>query len=312
MDRFEELQTFVRVAETLSVTRAAGQLGIAASAVSRRVRELEERLGTQLFHRTTRRITLTETGRDFHARALRILADLDDAEADASDAAQAITGTLRLAISISLGLAALNREIAAFLAMHPGLVIDVDVSDRRIDLVADGIDVAIRIGQLDDSTLIARKISEARHVITASPEFLAKHGTPETLEDLRGLPALCYGNVERPEIWFFYEPGGKRIDFEVTPRMIASNGDALRDAAVAGLGITASPSFIVHRQIADGLLVPVLPDLYPRTSGIYAVHPPGRHLPARARAFVDFLAERIGPVPYWEKCLERAGTFTAK
>jgi DNA-binding transcriptional LysR family regulator len=304
MDRFEELQTFVRVAEALSVTRAAGQLGIAASAVSRRVRDLEERLGTQLFHRTTRRIALTETGRDFHARAVRILADLDDAEADASNAAQAISGTLRLAISVSLGLAALNREMADFLAEHPQLVIDVDVSDRRVDLVAEGIDLAIRIGRLDDSSLIARKISEARHVITASPDFLAKHGMPRSLEDLRDLPALCYSNVERPEIWFFYEPDGRRIDFEVTPRMIASNGDALRDAAVAGLGINASPSFIVHRQISEGTLVPILTDLYPRTSGIYAVYPPSRHLPARARAFVDFLAERIGPVPYWENCLK--------
>ncbi|MEX2455246.1 MAG: LysR family transcriptional regulator, partial [Rhodospirillaceae bacterium] len=162
MDRFEEIQTFVRVAETLSVTRAAAQLNVAPSAVSRRLRDLEDRLGTRLLHRTTRRIALTDSGRAFYARSLRVLSDLEEAETEAADDGASLSGTLRLAVPMSLALSALNAAIADFLELHPAVVAHIDISDRMIDLVAEGIDLAIRVGQLPDSALIARRISTVR------------------------------------------------------------------------------------------------------------------------------------------------------
>lgn len=303
MDRFAEMQAFVRVAETLSVTRAAAQLNIAPSAVSRRVRDLEARLGTQLLQRTTRRISLTDAGRSFYGRCLQVLADLDDAEGEAASDRTALSGTLRLAVPLSFTLSALSDAITEFMARHPRLIVHVDLDDRRVDLVAENIDLAIRLGQMRDSSLVARRISLIRNVVCASPAFLERYGRPETPEQLAALPALCYANVETPEVWEYTGPDGRPGRVRMTPRMYATNGDALRDAAVAGLGIMCEPSFIVYRQVEQGLLTPVMTDYRWPEAGVYAVYPPTRHLPARARALLDFFVERFGSEPPWERCL---------
>lgn len=312
MDRFQELQTFVRVAETLSISRTASQFGIAASAVSRRIRDLETRLGTQLFLRTTRKMRLTEAGRALYQRSLRILADLEEAESDASEERAKITGTLRLAVPVSLALTVLDDLISEFMERHPGLVVHIDVSDRIIDLVAEGIDVAIRVGSLSDSTLIARRLSTVRPLVCASPAFLERYGTPSQPEDLSELPALCYGNVPQNDVWTYLDETDRPVSVRVRPRMIATNGDVLRDAAVAGLGVTFAPSFILFREIEAGNLLPILPEYERRAIGIFAVYPPNRHLAARTRAFIDFLADRIGPEPFWEDCLRKARSARTK
>lgn len=305
MDRFEEMQTFVRVAETLSVTRAAAQLNIAPSAISRRVRDLEARLGTQLLQRTTRRVALTDAGRAFYRRSVALLADLAEAEAEVTDERCALTGTLRLTVPLSLAMAALTDIIAEFMKENPALVVDVDLNDRQVDLVAENIDLAIRVGRLANSSLIARRLAGVRGLVCASPAFLAEHGTPRTPDELSALPALCYANAPAPEIWTYADPAGREGSVRVTPQMLANNGDALCEAAASGLGVTYQPSFIAFRAIEAGRLVPILTDHVWAEAGIYAVYPPTRHLPLRARAFIDFLAERIGPEPFWEQCLRR-------
>lgn len=306
MDRFDEIETFVRVAETLSVTRAATQQGIAASAISRRIKELEARLGVQLMQRTTRRITLTDAGRAYYERCLRILADMDEADSFASDDQKHLTGTLRLTMPMSLALSHLNDAVVDFMALHPDLLIEADITDRRVDLIEEAMDIAIRVGSLSDSSLIARRICDVRHVVCASAGFLEKHGMPQSPEELSRLPSLCYGNARRPAIWPFVRPDGSKGNVTTKPRMVSTSGDVLRAAAIAGAGIVCEPSFIVHEQIAAGSLTTVLNDHAWFDMSIYALYPPTRHLSARARAFIDFLVDRIGPVPGWEACLDGA------
>ena len=233
MDRFDEIETFVRVAETLSVTRAAAQQGIAASAISRRLKELEARLGVQLMQRTTRRITLTDAGRSYYDRCLRILADMEEADSLASDDPKSLAGTLRLTMPMSLALSQLNDALVEFMALHPGLVVEVDVTDRRVDLVEEAMELAIRVGTLGDSSLIARRICNVRHIVCASPAFLEEFGIPETPEDLSRIPSLCYGNSRQPATWSFTRPDGTKGRVTSQTRLVATSGDMLRAAAIA-------------------------------------------------------------------------------
>lgn len=303
MDRFDEMETFVRVAETLSVTRSSAHLGVAASAVSRRLKDLETRLGVQLMQRTTRRITLTDAGRAYYERCLRILADMEEADSLAAADPDRLTGTLRLTMPMSLALSQLNDALVDFMDRHPDLHVIADITDRRVDLIEEGMDIAIRVGTLSDSSLIARRICHVRHVVCASPGFFNRHGTPQTVEELRKMPTLCYGNARQPARWTFTRPDGTGGSIDTQPRMVSTSGDALRAAAIAGLGLVCEPSFIVHRQIAEGRLAAVLLDHDWFDMSIYAVYPPTRHLSARARSFINFLVERIGPEPDWEDCL---------
>ena len=233
MDRFDEIETFVRVAETLSVTRATAQQGIAASAISRRLKELEARLGVQLMQRTTRRITLTDAGRSYYDRCLRILADMEEADSLASDNPKSLAGTLRLTMPMSLALSQLNDALVEFMALHPGLVVEVDVTDRRVDLVEEAMELAIRVGTLGDSSLIARRICNVRHIVCASPAFLEEFGIPETPEDLSRIPSLCYGNSRQPATWSFTRPDGTKGRVTSQTRLVATSGDMLRAAAIA-------------------------------------------------------------------------------
>ena len=306
MDRFEDLRCFVQVVDQGSVTGAAKALRLAPSAVSRRIKELEARLGTQLLTRTTRRMHVTEAGRTFHARCRRILADLEEAEAEASDRHAALRGTLRLAAPATFGTAHLAPILVEFMREHPDLTVDVDFSDRHVDLVAEGFELAVRIGALRDSSLIARKIADVQDVVCAAPALIEKFGRPDHPEALRDWPALCYTGVDRPDIWRWEGPDGSAGAIEMNVRMRANTGRALCDAAVAGLGVAREPSFIVYDAIERGELVPILTDYRWNALAIYTVYPPTRHLSGRARAFIDFVRQRIGPKPYWEACLEKA------
>jgi DNA-binding transcriptional LysR family regulator len=307
MDRFEDLRCFVQVVDQGSVTKAAQAMRLAPSAVSRRVKELEARLGTQLLLRTTRRMSLTEAGRTFHDRATRILADLEEAEAEVSDAQAALGGTLRVAAPATFGVAHLTPILVDFMRGHPAVEVDIDFSDRVVDLVAEGFELAIRIGNLRDSSLIARKIADVSDVVCAAPALVAEMGRPRHPQDLAAWPALCYTNVERPDIWRWRRgPDGNPGSVQMRVRMQSNNGRVLRDAAIAGLGVAREPSFIAYRAIERGELVPLLTDYRWNELAIYTVYPPTRHLSARARAFIDFVRARIGPRPYWETCLDNA------
>lgn len=307
MDRFEDLRCFVQVVEQGSVTGAARAMRLAPSAVSRRIKELEARLGTQLLLRTTRRMSVTEAGRAFHDRARRILADLDEAEREVSDRQAALSGTLRVAAPLTFGVAHLTPILVEFMHAHPGVEVDIDFSDRLADLVAEGFEIAIRIGALRDSSLIARKIADVGDVVCAAPALVARLGAPAQPDDLRGWPALCYTGSERADIWRWRGPDGSAGSVQMQVRLRANNGGVLRDAAIAGMGVVREPSFIVWKAIERGQLVPLLTGYRWNELAIYTVYPPTRHLSARARAFVDFVRQRIGPRPYWETCLDAAG-----
>ena len=306
MDRFEDMRCFVRVAELQSVTRAAEALNLAPSAVSRRLKELEARLGAQLLSRTTRRMSLTEAGQVYFRRCQRILADVEEAEAEVGDERHGLSGELRLAAPLSFGLSHLTPILCAFAAAHPALRIDLDLSDRVVDLVGDGFDLALRIGALRDSSLIARKLCDVRMIACASPAFLEEHGMPEGPEALRALPALCYAGSERPDIWRYRDIDGTERSVQVPIRMRATNGEFLCEAAVAGLGVALQPSFIAHRALERDALRAVVPEVAWNGLALHAVYPETRHLSAKTRAFIDFARARLGPVPSWEAVLETA------
>jgi DNA-binding transcriptional LysR family regulator len=306
MDRLEEMQTFTRVVEAGSISGAAERLGVGKSAVSRRLADLEERLGVQLFRRTTRRLDLTDTGRSFYERCLRILDDVDEAESAVSEAHGTLRGRLRVAVPLSFGLNHLVPAFADFMATHPGLVLDLDFNDRQVDLLAEGFDAAVRIADLGDSSLIARRLAPIRHLVCASPAYLTRHGVPQTPESLAEHPCLVYANAPTPGLWSWTDATGQRRSVRVKAVLQANNGDCLREAAEAGLGIAMEPSFILYRAIEAGRLRPVLTEYdWPRLAA-HVVYPRTRHLSRRVRALVDFLAERFAGVPYWDRCVDRA------
>ena len=301
MDRFEDMRVFLQVAETQSVTGAARKLSLAPSAVSRRLRDLESRLGVQLLVRTTRRMSLTAAGETFYARARDILSDLDAAEAEVSDERDGLTGQIRLAAPLSFGLAHLSPILTAFMAEHPGLRVDLDLSDRQVDLVGEGFDLAVRIGRLSDSSLIARRLMDMPMHVCAAPAFLRRHGVPEHPDALRTLPALCYAGSGRGDIWRYRAPDGTEGSVQVTQRLRVNNGEMARDAAEAGLGVALEPAFIVREALAEGRLVRLLEGHTWPGVAVHVVYPETRHLPARSRAFIDFLratlrAEDVGGI----------------
>jgi DNA-binding transcriptional LysR family regulator len=303
MNELTQIKSFVALVESGSISKAAERMDIAVSAVSRRLKELESSLGVQLVQRTTRKMHITEAGEKFYRRCGRLLDDLEEAKHEASNTATALSGTLRIATPLSFGVAHLSPAIAAFMHLHPQIKIELDMSDRRIDLVEEGLDLAIRIGTLEDSSLMARKLAPVRHVVCASPDFLNRHGIPSTPQDLSALPALCYGNLSQPDTWHYHDKDSKPGQVKVPMRMRANNGDALVEAAIAGLGVLCEPSFIVHGSVERGVLKPLLTDYQWNPMGIFAVYPQTKHMPTRVRAFIDFLVSSFGDTPYWEHFL---------
>lgn len=304
MDRFEDLRAFVQVVESGNLTRAAQALQVATSAVSRRIKDLEERLGTQLLQRTTRQMRLTASGEAFHVRARDILHALEEAEAEAGESARTLSGPLRVAAPLSFGHSHLAPLLIEFACLNPAVRLDVDLSDRFVDLVAEGHDLAVRIGRLKDSSLIARKLAGVQTVLAGSPSFWARHGMPKAPDDLSGLPALRYsGTSAWSDRLSFRDANGEQCDIPVDWVMNSTNGELLREAAIAGVGLVVQPSFILRDAVVRGDLVPALTDCQWPSLEIHVVYPETRYLTARARAFVDFLRDRIGPRPAWEDFL---------
>jgi DNA-binding transcriptional LysR family regulator len=300
MDRFAALQAFVAVAEAKSFSEAARRLRLAKSAVSRQVSDLEANLGIRLFHRTTRSLSLTEAGRGYFDRAERILADLDDADRAVSRLQAAPRGRLRVSAPMSFGFLHLAPALSDFLARYPNVTVDITMNDRFVDLVEEGFDVAVRIAELHDSSLIARRLAPARRVICASPKYLTTHGAPQVPDDLRTHECLFYSNLPSARDWRFVAPDGSAWPVTVNGRLCANSGDALRVAALHGLGLANLPTFIVGADLQSGTLAPVLDAFVAQDLSINAVYPHSRHLSPTVRAFVDFLIDRFGPQPYWD------------
>jgi DNA-binding transcriptional LysR family regulator len=300
MDTFDEMRTFVRVVEAGSISQAAEQLGVAKSGVSRRLAELEARLGVRLLNRTTRRSSLSDAGRSYYEGAVRLLSDVAELDALVTGSEAALEGRLRLAAPLSFGLAHLSPAIEAFASAHPEVLIDIDFSDRQVDLVAQGVDLAIRIAELRDSSLKARRICPIRLMLCASPAYLERHGTPNSPEDLARHQVLFY-DIGGGSVLRLADGRGGEQAVNLSPRLVANNGDFLRDMAVAGHGIILTPTFIAWREVAAGALLPVLADYWPEPLNAYAVYPQSRYLPRRARILIEFLAERFGDNPYWDR-----------
>lgn len=300
MDRLGTMEAFAAVVETGSFSAAAARLRTSKSLVSRQVAALEAELGARLFHRTTRSLTLTEDGRGYHAQVERILGDIAEANAAVSNRQAAPRGRLRISAPMSFGYLHLAPAVPDFLALYPEVEIDLTMSDRYVDLVAEGVDLAVRLGRLGDSSLIARKLAQSRRAVCGSPDYLKLHGVPRRPDDLKQHQCLCYSNLAMADEWRFMRDDGSAWPVEVSGRLHADNGDALREAALKGLGLVYLPTFIIGRDLQAATLVSVLTEYVPQDAGLYVVYPHARHLSPKVRAFIDFLANRFGGQPYWD------------
>lgn len=300
MDRLAAMQAFARVAETRSFSEAARRLRVSKSVLSRQVAALEAELGVRLFHRTTRALTPTEIGQAYYARVSRILADIEETEQSIGHLQGAPRGRLKINAPMSFGYLHLAPALPDFMAANPEVEVDIVMNDRTVDLIEEGFDMAVRIGRLADSSLVARRLAPMRLVVCASPAYLKERGLPATPADLKGHCCLLYSNEPTPEDWRFATPEGTPWPVTVKGRLCANNGDALRHAALKDMGIVRLPSFMVGRDLQSGTLVSILSEYVPQDSGLYAIYPEARHLSPKVRAFVDFLAQRFGPHPYWD------------
>ncbi len=296
-----DVLAFVRVSETGSFARAAERMGLSKPSLSRRVARLEEQLGAQLLTRSARGAQPTEIGEAYYARAANILAELDAAQEVVADAVTQIAGPIRLTASINFGSRYLGSALAEFASAHPRVELDVSLDDRTVDLVAGGYDLALRIGRLKDSALVARRLAPIRSVVVASPEYLERRGRPQRPAELADHDLLFYANVSAGEQWRFRK-GNRWEAVRGSSRFRGNNGDLLREAAAAGLGIAVMPSFIASDAIRNNQVEVILRDYPLEETGLYAVMPPGRSTTARVRALVDFLSDRFGPEPDWDPC----------
>lgn len=300
MDRLNGMHTFVEVVQSGSFTAAAEKMRLSRAQVSKSVMQLESHLGTRLLNRTTRRISLTEVGRIYFERCKAILKEIEEVESIAGDQATKPHGTLKLGVPTSFGMLHLNEAIPKFIKQYPEVQVELSLSDRFIDVVAEGFDLVIRIAELEDSSLIARKMAPCKRLFCASPEYLSQSGTPINPQELIHHQCLVYSNEARPEFWEIEGPEGPE-SIKVNGPMCADNGDALKAAAVAGLGIALVPTFIVGPDLASGRLQQVLPDYCPPEISIYAVFPSHRYLSAKVRTFIDFLSDYFGDQPEWDQ-----------
>jgi DNA-binding transcriptional LysR family regulator len=300
-DHLAAMAVFARVVEEESFTAAAGELGLSKSAVSKQVGRLEDRLGVRLLNRTTRRISLTEAGAAFYERCRRMVAEAEAAEDAVMHLASAPRGLLRINAPMSFGLQHVVPALPLFLDSYPELHVDLVLNDRYVDLVEEGFDMGVRIGRLADSSLIARRLASSRRLVVAAPRYLERQGWPRTPRDLRDHDCLIYAyQAERAGQWRF-RGDDLPVHVEVAGRLRANNGDALREAAVAGLGIALMPTFIAGDDLRAGRLVHLLPGWREEGEGdVYAVYPASRNLSPKVRVFVDFLAGRFGDPPYWD------------
>lgn len=302
MDQATEMVIFVRAVEGGSFSAAARSLELTPSAVSKQIRRLEDRLGVRLFNRTTRRIRLTEAGRAYYERCARIIGEIREAEEAVTSLSHSPRGTLRVCATVAFGRVEVLPLINHFLLRYPELGMEVDLTDRPVDLVEEGLDVAIQWReQMDDPSLIARRLAVNRRIICAAPDYLRRHGTPASPEDLQHHNCLTLNEVSQFNDWEFEDAERGRRILHVRGSFRANTADALYEAARAGVGLARLSTWLVASDIRSGALMAVLPEYRHEQSAYYVVYPHRRHLSPKVRAFVDFLVEQFTPVPPWER-----------
>lgn len=293
MDRFLEMQTFNAVVDAGSFVKAADALAMSKAAVSRYVVDMETRLGVRLLHRTTRRLSLTDEGQIFYVRSKELLAELAEAEDEITSRSDAASGLLRINAPFTFGVLHLAPIWGAFRAEHPKVKLDVTLADRLVDLVEEGYDVAIRIANLENSTLISKKLASTRMVLCASPQYLKLHGAPGNPSDLAKHAVISYSYWSTRDEWHFTGPLLESVSVRTNPCIHTNNGDTCRAAALAGQGIILQPSFLVGDDLAAGTLVELMPEFRSLELGIYAVYPTRKHVTPKVRALLDFLANHF-------------------
>ncbi len=299
MDKLDAMRALVKVVASGSYAEAARRLGVTRSAVSKGVMELEQSLGARLLDRTTRRVTPTEAGLAYYERCVAILSQIEETEAQISRLHDEPKGILKVNAPMSFGMLYLGNAISDFMTRYDDLKVELLLTDRFIDPLEEGADVTVRIGALTDSSLIARRIAPARMILAASPDYIARHGAPQTPADLVDHRCLSYGHTTSMQRWHLTEKG-QPVSVAIGACLSSNNGDVLRDAAVKGIGITSLPTFIVGDDIAAGRLKTVLPDNRPADLTIHALYAPNRYLAAKTRVFIDFLVDRFGKTPPWD------------
>jgi DNA-binding transcriptional LysR family regulator len=298
-DSLQEMTVFARVVGTGSLSAAARDLGLSPALVSRRLAALEGRLGVRLINRTTRTLRLTDEGAQYYESCSRILGEIVEADAAVSAGRVEPQGVLRIAMPAAFGHLHVAPLVPRFAARYPKVQLALSLSDRNISLIDEGFDLAIRIAELEDSSLAARKLAPNRRVVCASPAYLARHGTPRSPEELARHNCLT---TDFTMSWDYKDPAGRPGSVRVAGRYACDNWEVLREWALAGLGVALKSTWDVRHQLEDGSLVPLLPGYtFDEDVAIYAVYPHRRYLPAKTRAFVEFLAESFGPEPYWDR-----------
>lgn len=303
--RFEDVQTFLKVVQVGGVTAAAADLKLSKSVVSKRVSDLEDALGVALLRRSTRRVTTTERGQVFYEQMQQALGTIDEIVENVTDHSGPLNGRLRITAPMSFATLHLGPVLADFARLHPGLGVEINLDDRIVDLVSGDYDLAVRIGRLPDSSLIARKLCLSRRVICCSPAYAKEKPLPRSIEEIASHPCIDYAYAKANRLWQFAPlgPGLAPRTVATHGHLLTNSGEVMRDLAVAGLGLAILPLFIAADALRAGTLIHVLPDESPLPDTIYAVYPPTRHVTRRVRMLVDHLSLHLTAGPPWEKGL---------
>ncbi len=299
MDRLDEIKAFVAVADALSFTHGARKLGVSGAQISKMVARLENRLGQRLLNRTTRDVSMTDTGQAYLERARELLSNFEALETSVKDQSGP-SGLLKVSAPVSFGKGQLTPALLAFAGGCQNVALDVTFADRMVNLVEEGFDVAIRIGHLTDSSLVARRLAAVQMVTCAAPAYVAAHGAPDTVDDLARHEAILDTNLRDATLWRFGRPGAM-AEVRVHGRLRFNGAEACVAAAVAGFGVVRTPAFAAADDLRAGRLVPLLPNVEPELIHVHAVYPHARHLAAKVRAFVDFLVARYAGEPEWRQ-----------
>jgi DNA-binding transcriptional LysR family regulator len=310
MDRMVSMAVFVAAVEEGSLVSAARRFGLSPSMAGKHVSAIEEQLNVRLLQRSTRMLKLTDVGQAYYTRCKHILEQYEEANREAADAQQTVRGVLRVAAPTTFGAMYLGSVVANYLAAHPDVAVETTLSDRYVDLLADGIDVAIRIGQLKDSDLVARRLAPCCMVFCAAPSFLARHGVPKTVEQLRQAPRLAFSEAISAGDWALTDGDGNTHLVDGTVRLAANSMQMLLAAALAGVGVAYGPSFVFGESIARGDLDVLMSDHKTSELAIHAVYPTKRHVSLKLRRFIEHLGVSFGDMPPWDLMLRtrRLGT----
>lgn len=299
MDRLTSMAVFVAAVEDGSLVSAARRFGLSPSMAGKHVSALEEQLQARLLQRSTRMLSLTDVGRTYYTRCKQILEAVEDADNEAQKAQESVRGLLRISAPVTFSAMHLGPVVASFLEAYPDVFIETLLSDRYIDLLAEGVDMAIRIGQLQDSDLVAKRLASCRMVFCAAPSFVERYGVPKTAEDLRQAPRLVFTDAVSPGDWTLTDPQGQDHAIDGPIRLASNNMQMLLAAALAGAGIAYGPSFVFGPSIATGALCLLLADHKTSDLAIHAVYPTKRHAPLKLRRFVEHLGAQLGGDTLW-------------